>query len=133
MNKNNAGDDRIEKVVAVISGVLGQAPWIATLTTTHSPSLYQPSIYRGKELFLLLPLMVGVFATWAVLRWRNTMWFILVIFLLLVTFVYWAYDNFGPLSPIHPINWLLFYCTFALFMAALARLVIDVFKFLRRS
>jgi hypothetical protein len=125
--------DAITKWLALASTVLGQLPWITTLTDAYSLSLYQPSIYQGKEPFLLLPLTVGLFATWTVLRWRNAMWVILVIFLLLMGFVYWVYDSFGPLSPIHPINWILSYCAFALFVAMLAGVAIEAVRLLHRT
>src|SRR5713226_8076481 len=104
----------LEKAIAAAFALLGQAPWITTITGVYPISLYQPSIYRGKELFLLVPIMVGVIATWAVVLSRKAMWVVFLAFLLVSSFVYWAYETFPPLSPIHPINWILSYCAFAL-------------------
>jgi hypothetical protein len=118
-------------VAASISTVLGQLPSIATLTGIHPVSLYQPAIYQGKELFLLVPFMVGLFATWSVLRWAKAMWVVFLIFLILAAFVYYVYENYGPLSPVHPINWILSYCAFALCVAALTRLTTDALIFFR--
>jgi hypothetical protein len=128
-NRSKAVDaEAVEKWLALISTALGQVPWVTTVTGVYSLSLYQPSIYQGKELFLLVPLMVGLFATWTVLRWPNAMWVVLAIFFALTGFVYWVYDTYGALSPIHPINWILSYCAFALFVAALTRVAIDAVK-----
>jgi hypothetical protein len=121
-----------KSVAALISTVLGQLPSIATLMGFHPfISLYQPSIYQGKEFFLLVPFMVGLFATWSVLRWPKAMWVVFLIFLILAVFVYYVYENYGPLSPLHPINWIMSYCAFALFVAALTRLTIDAVIFFR--
>jgi hypothetical protein len=73
--------EAIEKWLALISAVLGQVPWLATVAGVYSLSLYQPSIYHGKEPFLLVPFMVGLFANWTALRWPNAMWVIVPIFL----------------------------------------------------
>ncbi|HWN52573.1 MAG TPA: hypothetical protein VNO18_22595 [Xanthobacteraceae bacterium] len=116
----------IEKALAVASALIGQAPWITTITGVYPLSLYQPSIYHGIELFLLVPVMVGVFFTWTVVRWQNSMWWVFGIFLLLSGFVYWAHETLPPVNPFHPINWILSYCAFALFVAALSRAAMDV-------
>jgi hypothetical protein len=121
----------VEPVFAVVSTLVGQLPGIGIVTGLYSASLYQPSIYHGKEPFLLVPLMVGLFATWAVLQWQKAMWVVLLLFLALATIVYWIYDDFSPLSPLHPINWILSYSTFALFVAALTRVILDALNFLR--
>jgi hypothetical protein len=101
------------------------------LSGTSYPGFERSRDIFGEQQSLPAPIVVCHLLGCLAMAKYNVVY--LVIFLLLVTFVYWAYDNFGALSPIHPINWLLSYCTFALFMAALARLVIDAFKFLRRS
>jgi hypothetical protein len=123
--------DLVETGLTLVSSVLGQVPSIATVAGIHSFSLYQPSIYHGKELFLLFPAMTGLFASWSIFRWRNAMWVVLAIFVPLAGFVYLAYDSYGPLSPIHPVNWILSYCAFSLFIAALAGVTMDVVKFFR--
>lgn len=129
LRQNSDGKEILGRTYTIISTaistLLGQLPWLTTVTGTYSISLYQPSIYHGKEPFLLVPLMVSVIATWSVLQWRNAMWIILAIFFVIVGFVYWIHTSFGPLSPIHQINWILSYCAFALFVAALVRLVVD--------
>jgi len=118
----------VEKVVGVVSALLGQAPWITTITGTYPISLYQPSIYHGKELFLLVPMMTAVISTWAVMLWRWVMWVIFCVFIILAILIYWMYSSFSVLSPVHPINWVLSYCAFALFVAALARAAVDILK-----
>lgn len=123
---SDGGVGNLDKFLGVGSAVLGQAPWIATVSGIYSFSLYQPAIYRGKELFLLIPLMVGLFSTWCVVRWHQAMWVVLVLFIMLCIFVYWAYETYPPLSAIHPINWVLSYCAFALFVAVLLRATMDV-------
>jgi hypothetical protein len=115
----------LEQVFGAISIIFGQAPWASTVSGVYALSIYQPSIYRGIEPFLLVPLMVGVVSTWAVLRWPNAMWYVFASFIILSGFVYWAYQTFPPSSEIHPVNWILSYCAFALFSAALFRLIID--------
>ena len=72
--------------------------------------------------------MVSVVATWAVIQWRAAMWGVVGLFVVIVVVVYWIYSSFGPLSELHPINWILSYCAFALFVAALARGLIDALK-----
>jgi hypothetical protein len=120
-----------ERWVSLASTVLGQVPWFTTVTGLYSCSLYQPSIYHGKEPFLLVPFMVGLVASWASVRWPNAIWVIVTVFFLMSAFIYWVYDSFGPLSPIHPINWILSYCAFALFVATLARVALDIVKSIR--
>jgi hypothetical protein len=74
----------LERIWTALSSILAQVPWLTTVTGTYPVSLYQPSIYHGKELFLLAPLMVSVVATWAVIQWRAAMWGIVVLFTVLV-------------------------------------------------
>src|ERR1700719_4425194 len=116
---------KLEKLVPIITTVLGQAPWIATITGAYPLSLYQPAIYRGKELFLVVPVMVAIVATWAAVKSIGATWAIFVIFLVVVGLVYWIYTSAPTLDPIHTVNWILFYCAFALLFAALTRLIVD--------
>jgi hypothetical protein len=134
-NRTHLLDDpeATKKWLSLIFTCLGQLPSFGIATGAYSLSLYQPSIYQGKEPFLLVPLMVGLFATWTSLRWENAIWVIMTIFLLLSAFVYWVYDSFGPLSPIHAINWILSYCAVGLFTATLPRVVIDAIKVIDRK
>jgi hypothetical protein len=115
----------LEKSIAAIFALIGQAPWASTMLG-YPLSLYQPGIYRGKEWFVVFPVMVGVFATWAAIQSRAAMWVIFLLFILLTGLVYYLYTNFPPISPVHPVNWILSYCAFALLFAALARLFIDL-------
>lgn len=56
-----------KQAIPIGLSVLGQVPPITTVTTILPVmSLYQPAIYRGREAFLLVALMVGIMATWAV-------------------------------------------------------------------
>jgi hypothetical protein len=116
----------LEKIIAVITAIAGQLPWVVTITGAYPLSLYQPSIYRGKELFLIVPAMIAIAATWAVLTYpRRAMWIIFVIFLFVVALVYWMYQGLPTTSPFHFVNWILFYCAFALLFAALTRFIVD--------
>lgn len=133
MTENDRDPETFGKWIALFFTVIGQLPTLATFTGVHPISLYQPAIYHDKEYFLLVPVMVGLFATWCVLRWPKAMWAVLAIFLMLTSVVYYVYDNLGPLSPVHPINWVLSYCVFALCLAALTRLTIDAVSFFRST
>jgi hypothetical protein len=121
------GAKTLDKVAAAISAVTAQVPWITTVSGWYSISLYQPSIYRGKELFLIAPLMVAVMAVWSLLNFRNAIWGVFVAFCITFAFVYWVYTSFPPENPIHAINWVLSYCLFALFVAALGKLVVSFY------
>jgi hypothetical protein len=118
----------LEKAAGIVSALLSQAPWVTTVTGAYRISLYQPAIYRGKELFLVIPLMVTVVGTWLVMRDRRMMWYISITFLVLAIFVYATYVTFPPLHWIHPINWILSYCAFGLFSAALCRACVDLIE-----
>jgi hypothetical protein len=119
------GSATLDRIAAAASAVIAQIPWLATVTGTYNISLYQPAIYRGKELFLVAPLMVAVMAVWCVLRYRGAMWGIFVAFCLMLALVYWIYTSFPVESPLHAANWILSYCVFALFVAALGNLLIS--------
>jgi hypothetical protein len=116
-----------EKVIALATAALGQAPWVTTITGAYPLSLYQPGVYHGKELFLAVPIMVAIVASWAVMRWRQLMWAIFAIFIVVAVCVYWIFDTFPVTDPIHAINWVLSYCAFALLVAALGGLAMDLF------
>jgi hypothetical protein len=118
----------VDKLLGIVSLVIGQMPWIVTMLTTYPLSLYQPSIYRGKELFLLIPLMAGVFSTWSVLLWQRAMWAVLALFILSSIFVYSIYETAAPPSELHFVSWIVSYCAFAFFVAVLLRTIIDATK-----
>jgi len=124
--------NKIEKLIAVASAVVGQAPWVSTIFG-YPLSLYGPSIYHGKEFFLLIPLTVGVFATWSVILWRGAMWIVGILFLAIAAAVYWIFETLPASSPYHSINWIASYCAFALFVASLARALIDIVRTLERQ
>ena len=88
--------------------------------------MYQPSIYKGKEFFLIAPMMVAVVAAWATLRYRWAMWGIFIAFGILVVVVYWIYTTASVGDQLHSINWILSYCVFALFVVALGKLLVDL-------
>jgi hypothetical protein len=113
-----------EKGTAAASALLGQIPWLVTVV--GGPSLYQPSIYKGKEFFLIAPMMVAVVAAWATLRYRWAMWAIFIAFGILVVVVYWIYTTASVGDQLHSINWILSYCVFALFVVALGKLLVDL-------
>jgi hypothetical protein len=118
----------LEKAGTIVASILGQAPWITTITGAYRISLYQPAVYHGKEPFLLVPCMVAVISTWQVMRRASAMWVIFVSFLVLAGVVYYVYDSYPVLHWIHPVNWIASYCAFALFVAALSRVAVDLLK-----
>jgi hypothetical protein len=113
------------KVIAFIGGLAGQLPSFMTVTGWFPLSLYQPLIYRGKEWFLLIPLVLGVLATCSVIRWGSAKFVVGGLGIILAIFVYWALVFFPVSSPMHPINWILSYCVIALGVAAITGGLID--------
>jgi hypothetical protein len=118
----------IQKGLALAAAVIGQAPWITTVTGMYPISIYQPAIYLDIKPFLLIPLALGVFSTWIAVIYKRSIWCLVGIFLALSAFVYWIFVTFPPLSTIHPINWIFSYVAFALFVAILCRALIDLLE-----
>jgi|ERR1022692_943942 hypothetical protein len=117
------------KIIAgILSVTVGQLPSILVFFGVNA-SLYQPGIYRGLMPLLIIPLMVGIVSTWAIIRWSGAMWINLVIFLVLAAIVYAILQSFPAAHWIHPINWIMSYCAFSLVVAALVRLVFDLYAF----
>ncbi len=120
-------EELIKGAITLVTGIAGQAPWISTVTGLYPLSLYQPLIYRGQEWFLIIPLMVGVVGTIAVLiSLSRALCVIVPVFLILAGIVYWIFVSFPVGSPLHPINWILSYCLWALLFAAIAGLALMV-------
>jgi hypothetical protein len=120
--------DRADKILALASFVVGQIPVIfqALERPLDFLSIYQPLIYQGKEFYLALPVMVGLFATWFVFSYgRWAMWTLLVVFLSLSAVVAWLW-NWPATDPIHAFNWALWYCCLALIAAVITRIIDDV-------
>jgi hypothetical protein len=114
-------------ISSVVSTIGGQLPWILNALGVHSISIYQPAIYEGKQLFLIVPIGVGIFATWlVVIRSANMAW-VFAAFVLLAILVYWLH-GFPTMSPVHPANWILSYCLPALVFPMIVRLVIDTWR-----
>jgi hypothetical protein len=110
----------LEKLGAVISAVGGQVPWIIALAGCRVCSLYQPAVYREKLFFLLAPIMVGIFASWAILEYREKgMWVTSGAFVVLIVIVYLGYTMLPVVSEWNSVNWVLSYCAVALVVACL--------------
>jgi hypothetical protein len=129
-NKDNSSSSEeisggIKRAIVLVLAIAGQAPSAITAIGVYPISLYHPGIYHGLEPFLLIPLMIAVIATWAVLQWRLSMAGIFVLFIVLAVFVLYVYQTYPPSNSIHQINWILSYCAVALFMAAFSRFVTD--------
>jgi hypothetical protein len=82
--------DKIKNIIGVVSALVGQIPWALTMWSQYPVSLYQPAIYRGKGFFVVVPVMIGVVAVLALLRYRAAIWFVLTAFLIITAFVYWV-------------------------------------------
>lgn len=113
--------------------------WPATfdisLAGYNQLSIYQnPSIYQGYELFLLGPVGIGIFASWAVLKFdKFGMLIVFVCFLLSFILVVFIYEHYPTESKIHTYNWVLSYCLPALALAMLGRLIIDLTYYVHPS
>jgi hypothetical protein len=112
---------------AIVSIILGQLP-SALVLLTGEPSLYQPGIYYGLKPFLVVPLMVGVVATWSVIHWKPAMWTNFGVFTVLAVIIFYIYKTQPPSHWLHPVNWILSYSAFALLIAAFMRFVFDTIK-----
>jgi hypothetical protein len=110
----------------LLTFVLSQLPSIGIVFGYDQFSLYQPAFYREEKPFLLIPLMVGLFATWKVMRDHRAMYLIFPIFLCLATINYVILKFVPPTNGLHSANWILSYCTFALFVAAAMRFVAEM-------
>src|ERR1700682_1127152 len=113
----------LEKLTAMVSWVLGQLPVVASLLGVTVLSIYQnPSIYHGKELFLIGPFFVGVVSTWLVFRYeRFGIWVAIALFVVVFVTVFWVYEEFPPGDKIHGYNWVLSYCVPAILLAIMGR------------
>lgn len=121
--------DAIERTSVVVGALLSQAPWVTTLTGAYPLSLYNPSIYHDKKLFVLVPLAVAAASSWwAIWGGRRVMAVLFAAFLGASGLVYWIYETFPPDHWMHPINWILSYVAFALFVAILGRVAVDILK-----
>jgi hypothetical protein len=69
--------DGLDKVLAVCSAILGSLPPALTGFGAHFASLYNPPIYEHLEPFLLIPLLVAIFASWLVLTHRQISMFVI--------------------------------------------------------
>jgi hypothetical protein len=124
--------DKIKNIIGVVSALVGQIPWALTMWSQYPVSLYQPAIYRGKRFFVVVPMMIGVVAVSALLRYRAAIWFVLTAFLIITAFVYWVYETKPPDDPIHAVNWILSYCAFALLMATVGKLAMVLAEYSAR-
>jgi hypothetical protein len=116
-----------EKTIGTVMTIGGQVPGAVAAFTKYNISIYQPSVYKDYEFLLILPLAVGVFATWFAYKYSAiAMWLLLPTFLALFGVVYWIFENFDTSSRVHTFNWALSYCVLAVFAAMLYRLLADV-------
>jgi hypothetical protein len=120
------GRELWSRIYAFVSFVIGQVPSVLVVfDLPYRLSLYHPGIYRGLQSFLLLPVMVGFFATWLVMRSHRAMYVIFACFVILIAIIFYIYRWIDLSSEAHPVNWILFYCAFALLIAALSRFVAE--------
>jgi hypothetical protein len=119
-----------------VSWIAGQPPWVASWILSHFGlkqfSLYQNlSIYQGNELFIIVPIVVGLFATWIAFR-IDTYGMILVLmcFIILTVVVIYIRDHYPDNDKIHSYNWFLFYCLPALGGAIAGRLLIFLWNYI---
>jgi FtsH-binding integral membrane protein len=109
-----------DKVFGVAQLVLAQVPGLVSGFTQYRLSIYQPAIYKGHEAYLILPLFVGLVATWSVMQYkRRAMWALVPIFVVLMITVISIYSTVDVFSGVHALNWALSYCLVAVFFAFL--------------
>lgn len=111
------------KVISFVSIVLGQVPGVLNFFNIYP--LYQRSIYQGRELFLILPLVVGIFATWLVMKHPKAMAVIFVVAFVGFCVSFGIFEFVDVLSPMHTVNWLLFFSSCALAAAVITRSVAE--------
>ena len=118
----------IEKWIRGLTTIAGQLPGAITAISKYDQfSLYQPAIYRGSEPLLIIPLAVGLVATWFAHKFAAiAMWVLLPLLLALAAVVYFVFTSFDATDRIHQLNWALSYCVVALFAAILYRFLVDV-------
>jgi hypothetical protein len=117
----------LEKFIRAGSAILGQAPGAIAAISKYNVSIYQPAIYKGSEYLLVVPLAVGIVATWFAHKFSAiAMWVLLPLTLVLAAAVYYVYTNFEATDRIHQLNWALSYCVAALVAAILYRFLVDV-------
>lgn len=126
IHSEGRSNGKAEAYLKIVSIFVSQIPAAITITDVYRLSLYQPSIYYGKEPFLLFPFMCALFSIWLVMRDHRAMYFVFLLFCILAIAVYWIYDSAPLSSPLHPINWILSYCAFALVIAVATRLVAEI-------
>ena len=115
-----------EKIIAIVVWVISQIPAASTGVGRYRISIYQPSIYNGKEAFLIVPALVAVFSIWVAIQHRRAVWGIFVVAILLAGVVWWVYERYPATHWVHAVNWVLSYCVASLFASVVARLVIDL-------
>ena len=118
----------LEKVVAGLSAIVAQFPWIVALLGLYPVSIYQPGIYQdgATPWFLVVPAMAGVLAAWLLLRRPWVMLPVFVLAVAMALLAYWVYWHFPADDPIHKLNWILTYCVWSLAIAAAFRFVLDL-------
>jgi hypothetical protein len=124
----------LERIVAALTWVAGQLPWAIALLNNHLSIYENPAIYEGHELFIIAPIAVGIFATWAVFRFDpGGMLSIAGCFVALLVIVIYILDDVPIDNKIHTYNWFLFYCLPALVLAMFARLIIFLTNYISPS
>jgi hypothetical protein len=127
VSDNSKKSEPIDIAIRLASTIVGALPPALTGFDLYRISpLYQPFIYHGKEYFLIAPVAVALFASWSVLRYSHSMIVIFILFLLLIAGVYYLYEAFPDDHWIHPINWVLSFCAFALLVALCAGFLITI-------
>jgi hypothetical protein len=124
MNDVPADQFSVHKTIAgFVAFLLSQIPSLdAIFKSGIVPfSIYQPLIYDGRQLFLIIPAAVALGSILWIETSRRAFLSIFVIFMILGISVLAIWNYFPPQSPIHFYNWILWYCLIALFLALLLR------------
>lgn len=119
--RDSASQNKPISAFDLVSLVLSQMPVGLVFAGFDKFSVYQPSFYRGKELFLLIPLLIGAFSTWAIMRSHRAMYWIFPIGIIFGVTNFLIFEFVSLESRLHTINWILSYCTYSLIVAILAR------------
>jgi hypothetical protein len=123
----------LEKLGSFVAFIISQGPGLLAVFTTFHFSIYQPAIYEDYKLTLAIPVAAGLLSLLIVhkLHWIG----ILICFALMVVLIcvvyriynsFDIYDSLGQLNSIHGYNWALSYCVFALLIAMVYGVIVEV-------
>jgi hypothetical protein len=121
--------DWLDKLISACSMLIGMLPPALTGFGWYPLSpLYQPRFYEHQEPFVIIPVMVAMFASWSIIHKSWAMIPIFIISICLAALVYYLYVSLDDASPFNAVNWILSYCVFALAIAMFGGLVIALKK-----